>query len=105
MGKTDMRVSEHALLRYAERVLGFDREQVIADLARLVGGAVQICPDCRVPFTVGGGEFVAVVENRTVKTILLKQTWSPPPKPKKPKAFRDGPDVSGLQRKLGIERA
>lgn len=100
MGKTDMRVSEHALLRYAERVLGFDREQAFAELARLVGGAVEICPDCRVPFTVGGQEFVAVVENRTVKTILPKQTFMPLPKRKKPKALRPARGTGDFERKL-----
>lgn len=68
-----LKVSDHALARYAERVLGLDRKQIFADLRRMVGPAAEVCPDCRAPFVVGGEEYVAVIKGRRVLTILPRR--------------------------------
>lgn len=97
--KTSVRVSDHAFLRYAERVMGFDREQVYADLARMIGPTVELCPDCRVPFVVGDEHFIAVVQNRTVKTIVPREFYRLE-RPKKPKALRPMKDPDALKNAL-----
>lgn len=100
MGKTRLRVSDHAYLRYAERVLGFDRQQAHAAIVQLVGGAVELCADCRVPFKIGGEDFVAVVKNRTLLTIVPRENTPPPPKPKRPTVFRQAKATGKLEHLL-----
>jgi hypothetical protein len=88
MGKTHLRISDHAYLRYAERVLGFDRQEAHTAIREAIGGAVELCPDCRVPFKVGGEDYVGVVKNRTLLTIVPRAEMPPLPKPKRPKVLR-----------------
>lgn len=76
--KSRLRVSDHAFGRYAERVLGLDRDEVMTEIRRLVGPAVELCSSCRVPFRAGDAEFIAVVENRTVLTIVPKHAPNVP---------------------------
>jgi hypothetical protein len=62
----DLAVSEHALLRYAERVLGLDTSEVVRAIEHAVAPAATILGDGTYPLTPG---LVAVVKGRTVVTI------------------------------------
>lgn len=58
-------VSDHALIRYVERVLGFCLDKARADIAAIVTpagvlGATQVC----------SGGFTYVIRNGTVTTII-----------------------------------
>lgn len=83
--KTDLRVSDHAIARYAERVLGLDRDEVVDTLRKLIGPTVKYCASCRVPFRVGKEEYVGVVENRKLLTILFREPLAPVQKARGPR--------------------
>lgn len=62
-------VSEHALLRYVERVLGIDLEAIKRSiLSEKVRGYIKQLPSGKFP----GDGFRVVVKNRTVTTITTK---------------------------------
>ncbi len=65
----DLVVTDHALLRYAERVLDFDTPQIVAMIRDKVAPTVYLLGDGEFPLCPG---FVAVVKNRTVVTIMPK---------------------------------
>jgi hypothetical protein len=60
-------VSDHALLRYAERVLGFDPTEVVRAIERDVEQPAVLLGDGTFPFL--DGRYLAVVKDRTVVTI------------------------------------
>lgn len=79
-----LRVSEHAALRYCERVLGFDRKAPEVALQQEFGAE-----DGRYKLT--GQPIVAIVKNKTVVTFVpdvpLKELLKP--KKKRPKRHRE----------------
>lgn len=64
--KFELSVSEHAKLRYAERVLGFDAMELIETIRNRVEPLAYLLGNCKVP--IGNGH-VAVVHDRIVVTI------------------------------------
>ncbi len=66
-GKFELSVSEHAMLRYAERVLGFDTSEVLRAVENKVAPAAYLLGDCSVPIAPG---FLAVVKNRVVVSVV-----------------------------------
>lgn len=62
----EVAVTDHALLRYAERVLGFDSGEVVTKIRDRVGPCVAVLGDGKFPVCDG---HVAVVKNRVVVTI------------------------------------
>ncbi len=65
-GRYELKVSEHALLRYAERVMGFDTNDVLRLVRDRVEPTAYLLGDGKFPIVPG---FLAVVKNRTVVTI------------------------------------
>lgn len=67
----EIQVTDHALLRYAERVLGFDVEAARAQIVASVAPLVFVLGDGRFPIRSGAASVgVAVVEKGVVKTVL-----------------------------------
>jgi hypothetical protein len=65
----EVKVSDHALLRYIERVMGADLDKFRADiLTEQNRKAIEFAGDCTIKS--GGVEFV--VKNRTVVTVIAK---------------------------------
>lgn len=62
-------VSEHALLRHCERVLGIDTAGITADLTAELEPMVSALGDGRYPLNKSAPGFVAIVRNKTVVTI------------------------------------
>lgn len=62
----ELAVTDHALLRYAERVLGFDRDEVVNLIRDRVGPLAAALGNGKFPVCPG---FHAVVKDRTVVTI------------------------------------
>ncbi len=83
-----MRISEHALLRYCEHILGFDRIAASKAFLELLAGA----KDGR--HKLPGLDLLAVVKEGTVVTFIPYSIPKPPkPKPPKPpKVARPIPD-------------
>jgi hypothetical protein len=63
-----VRVSDHALLRYAERVLGWDSQEAEADIVKAIGSGAAVLGDGTFPFR----GMLAVVKNYTVLSIIPK---------------------------------
>lgn len=64
-------VSEHALLRYAERVLGFDSEEITGMILTEANiEAINTLRDCKLPLPNGA---TAIIKEKTVVTILPKE--------------------------------
>jgi len=61
------KVSDHALLRYCERVMGADLNDIRDRILREIGPAVAVVGNGKFPITGGA---VAVVRESTVVTIL-----------------------------------
>lgn len=59
-----IRVTEHAVARYCERVLGLDRGALERSMTELVGDAHSG------RFKLPGADVIAVVENRTVLSFV-----------------------------------
>ena len=65
----EVKVSDHALLRYIERVMGADLDKFRAEiLTEQNRKAIEFAGDCTIKS--GGVEFV--VKNRTVVTVIAK---------------------------------
>ena len=65
----EVKVSDHALLRYIERAMGVDLDKFRADiLTEQNRKAIEFAGDCTIKS--GGVEFV--VKNRTVVTVIAK---------------------------------
>ncbi len=61
-------VSDHALVRYLERACDLDLDRVRNDIVPLdVQVAALVCGDGRYPI---GNQFIAVIKNFTVVTVL-----------------------------------
>lgn len=63
----ELEISEHAVLRYAERVLGLDQDEVRAKIVACVAPFVRALGDGKYP--VGNG-CVAVVHNGAVVSVV-----------------------------------
>lgn len=65
-------ISDHAQLRYAERVLGLDLAELCAELNGQVAALALALGDGKYPVKCANGQVVAqaVVQNKTVVTIL-----------------------------------
>lgn len=73
-------VTDHAAIRYCERVLGFDRAALAKAMTELTGGMPG-------RHKLPGHDVVAVVENGSIITFV-PATYAKPPKKTKPKKMR-----------------
>ena len=67
MSSKEVKVSDRAILRYAERVMGLDIEDIRGRLREAASFAATL-GNCKIPI----GECVLVVKNNTVVTIVDK---------------------------------
>jgi len=65
-GRWELAVTEHAMLRYAQRILGFDTSEVLRAVEEKVEPVAAVLGTGKFPIAPG---FVAVVQGRTVVTI------------------------------------
>lgn len=65
MSRKPIHVSDHALLRYVERVLGFDLDRARADIAAIVGPAIRAGA---VKIAIGGHTYI--LKGDVVTTII-----------------------------------
>mgnify|MGYP000288406981 CR=1 FL=1 len=60
-------VTDHAVIRYLERIEGMNIEKIRSDIRSKIKDMVKVCGDGRYPL---GDRFQAVVENRMVITVI-----------------------------------
>lgn len=66
MKKGDLKVSEHAILRYIERVLGIDLKEIEKNILNCVPDSQEVLGNGTYPC----GEYKVVVKENTVVTII-----------------------------------
>jgi hypothetical protein len=87
-------VTQHALLRYCERVLGADLDQISHSIAVEVAPLVAKLGDGQ--YSILDGQCIACVRGGIVSTILLPDLQRPgTKKPRRPKHLRPQPQEHG----------
>ena len=71
MEKTKLKVTEHAMLRYFERVLGYDLEKISSDIVSQVSSVQSTLGDGKYPCEIDGFKFQTVVKVDNIVTITI----------------------------------
>lgn len=78
---TGLRVTDHAVLRYLERVGGFELERLRTEMARRIaaGGPGQVGPDGEICIAIDGAIYVLRTRGgvQMVTTVLTQETARP----------------------------
>ena len=79
-------VSDHAILRFAERVLDLDSSAIVRTILAAVPNQDGLYP-------LPGLGVAARIKDRCVVTVVPDRNWPKPPKKQVPKAARPVPDT------------